>query len=73
MNELLYVGGEKPETIRWGCRTKVISDMLPPSRTLKTKYTVKGLKKKTTYYVRVRYYDGEGYSVWSKTKKIKTK
>ena len=39
----------------------------------KTKYVVKGLKKKTTYYVRVRYYDGEGYSVWSKTKKIKTK
>lgn len=32
-----------------------------------------GLKKKTTYDVRVRYYDGKGYSSWSKVKKIKTK
>lgn len=39
----------------------------------KTKGTIKGLKKKTTYYVRVRYYDGTGYSAWSKVKKIKTK
>ena len=38
----------------------------------KTKAVIKGLKKKTTYYVRVRYYDGTGYSKWSKTKKIKT-
>ena len=34
---------------------------------------IKGLKKKTTYYVRVRYSDGTGYSAWSKVKKIKTK
>ena len=39
----------------------------------KTKYAIKGLKKKTTYYVRVRYYDGVGYSAWSKVKKVKTK
>ena len=39
----------------------------------KTKYTIKGLSKKTTYYVRVRYYDGVGYSDWSKGKKVKTK
>ena len=39
----------------------------------KTKATIKGLQKKTTYYVRVRYYDGAGYSAWSKAKKIKTK
>ena len=39
----------------------------------KTKYAIKGLKKKTTYYVRVRYYDGTGYSAWSKVKKVKTK
>ena len=39
----------------------------------KTKTTIKGLKKKTTYYVRVRYYDGVGYSAWSKVKKVKTK
>ena len=35
--------------------------------------TIKGLKKNTTYYVRVRYFDGTGYSKWSKVKKIKTK
>ena len=34
---------------------------------------IKGLKKKTTYYVRVRYFDGRGYSAWSKVKKVKTK
>ena len=39
----------------------------------KTKYVIKGLTKKTTYYVRVRYYDGTGYSAWSKVKKVKTK
>ena len=39
----------------------------------KTKATIKGLAKKTTYYVRVRYYDGTGYSAWSKVKKVKTK
>ena len=39
----------------------------------KTKTTIKGLKKKTTYYVRVRYFDGVGYSAWSKVKKVKTK
>ena len=39
----------------------------------KTKYAIKGLSKKTTYYVRVRYFDGVGYSKWSKAKKVKTK
>ncbi len=39
----------------------------------KKKATIKGLKKKTTYYVRVRYSDGKGYSKWSSFKKIKTK
>ncbi|MCF0229851.1 MAG: hypothetical protein HUJ76_09210 [Parasporobacterium sp.] len=40
----------------------------------KTKVTVKGLNSKTTYYVRVRYLDGNGgVSKWSKVKKIKTK
>ena len=39
----------------------------------KTKTTIKGLAKKTTYYVRVRYFDGVGYSAWSKVKKVKTK
>ncbi|MBQ2627908.1 MAG: fibronectin type III domain-containing protein, partial [Eubacterium sp.] len=39
----------------------------------KTKAVIRGLKRKTTYYVRVRYYDGTGYSKWSKVKKIKTK
>ena len=39
----------------------------------KTKYAIKGLKKKTKYYVRVRYFDGTGYSAWSKVKSVKTK
>ena len=39
----------------------------------RTSASVKGLRKKTTYYLRVRYYDGNGYSKWSKVKKIKTK
>ena len=40
----------------------------------KTKQSVKGLEKNTTYYVRIRYTDGAGgYSKWSSTKKFKTK
>ena len=39
----------------------------------KKKAVIRGLSKKTTYYVRVRYYDGVGYSAWSKVKKVKTK
>lgn len=38
----------------------------------KTKITLK-LKKKKTYYIRVRYKGAEGYSEWSKVKKVKTK
>ena len=38
----------------------------------KTSAAVKVLKKNTTYYIRIRYFDGTGYSKWS-TKKIKTK
>ena len=39
----------------------------------RTKAVIKGLSKGTTYYVRVRYFDGTGYSNWSKVKKVKTK
>lgn len=40
----------------------------------KTKLKIKGLKKNTTYYVRVRYSDNKGgYSKWSKIQKVKTK
>ena len=40
----------------------------------KAKLQIKGLAKKTTYYVRVRYTDGYGgYSEWSKVKTVKTK
>ena len=43
----------------------------------KTKATVKGLKKKTNYYVQYRSYKTVGsatyYSKWSGTKKAKTK
>ena len=38
----------------------------------KTKVTLK-LKKKTTYYVRVRYKGTDGFSKWSKVKKVRTK
>ena len=39
----------------------------------KTRTTIKKLKKKTKYYVRVRYFDGIGYSIWSNLNSIKTK
>jgi len=39
----------------------------------KIKAVVKGLKAKTTYFVRIRYFDGTGYSKWSGAKKVKTK
>jgi hypothetical protein len=39
----------------------------------RTKAVIKGLSKGTTYYVRVRYFDGTGYSNWSKVKRIRTK
>ena len=38
----------------------------------KTKVTLK-LQKKTTYYIRVRYKAADGFSKWSKVKKVKTK
>ena len=38
----------------------------------KTKVTLK-LRKKTTYYIRVRYKAADGFSKWSKVKKVKTK
>ena len=40
----------------------------------KTKYAIKGLQRKSVYYVRVRYTDGAGgYSNWSNVKRAKTK
>lgn len=36
----------------------------------KTIVTIKGLKRKTRYYIRIRYFDGKEYSAWSKVKKI---
>lgn len=43
----------------------------------KTAYTIKKLKKKTNYYVRIRTYEtinsSTGYSKWSKVVKVKTK
>ena len=38
----------------------------------KTKAAIKGLKKKTKYYIRVRYFDGAGYSAWSKVRSVRT-
>ena len=46
-------------------------------QTKKTKYIIKKLKKKKTYYIRVRAYKMDGkkkvYGKWSKVKKIKVK
>ena len=46
-------------------------------QTKKTKYTIKKLKKKKTYYIRVRAYKMNGkkkvYGKWSKVKKVKRK
>lgn len=54
------------KTFATGAKTKRVGGK-------KTRVTLK-LKKKTTYYVRVRYSDGKGgYSNWSKVKKVKTK
>ena len=40
----------------------------------KTKTNITGLQRKTTYFVRVRYSDGNGgYSLWSKVKRFRTK
>lgn len=39
----------------------------------KTSYTIKKLKAKKKYYIRIRTYKGKCYSVWSKKKSIKTK
>lgn len=41
--------------------------------TRKLKYTIKKLKKKKTYYFRVRGVNGKKYGVWSKVKKVKIK
>lgn len=38
----------------------------------KTKIVLK-LQKKTTHYIRVRYVGKDGYSKWTKVKKVKTK
>jgi hypothetical protein len=40
----------------------------------KTSLTIKGLKSKTTYYVRMRYIDKTGgVSNWSAVRKVRTK
>lgn len=39
----------------------------------RTSAVIKGLKKNKKYYVRVRYYNGKGYSAWSKVKTVKTR
>ena len=39
----------------------------------KSKVTLKGLQKKTVYYIRVRYVGAGGVSNWSAVKRVKTK
>lgn len=60
------------------CRKKSFSgNTLKMYRTSGLKYTLKGLKRKTTYYVRIRAYKRVGgkdyYSKWSAKKNVKTK
>ena len=63
-----YPAGQA-EAVDAYCR-KMLAEL--PHLDKKTKLTLK-LKKKTTYYVRVRYVGADGYSNWSKVKKVKTK
>ena len=53
------------KTFKKDVRTKTVGKK-------KTKVTLK-LQKKTTYYIRVRYKAADGFSKWSKVKKVKTK
>ena len=39
----------------------------------KTKYVLRGLQRKTMYYIRVRYVDADGVSGWSRVKRARTK
>ena len=69
---------KKIKNIEVQCSTKknFPTDETKKKTIRKTKKSVKftGLKKKTTYFVRVRYCDGAGgYSKWSAVKQIKTK
>lgn len=56
--------------------TPTFTDSTTVTRALKktkTSLTVKGLKRKTNYYVRVRYVGINGVSQWSKIRRIRTK
>lgn len=67
---------KKIKSVQIQCATdKAFRNIVKTATVKKSKASakIKGLKKKTTYYVRVRYSDGTGYSAWSKVKKIKTK
>ena len=55
------------KSFRTGVKSKILG------RT-KTKLSLKKLKSKTKYFVRVRYYDGKGgFSKWSSVKAVKVK
>lgn len=72
------VAGAAGYEVQYSTSKKFTKKTTKSKTTKKTSYTVKGLKDKTTYYVRVRAYklDENGkkvYSKWTSTTKVKTK
>ena len=63
------------KTIQIQYSTDPTFDQNPVTKTIgknKTEVVLK-LKKKTTYYIRLRYVGKDGFSNWSKVKKVKMK
>ena len=72
------VAGAAGYEVQYSTSKKFTKKTTKSKTTKKTSYTVKSLKDKTTYYVRVRAYklDKNGkkvYSKWTSTTKVKTK
>lgn len=69
------IKGVKGYQIRW-CENRRFNGY-EQKTTSKTKMTLKGLSKKTTYFIKVRAYKMSGkkklYGTWSKVKKVKVK
>jgi beta-glucanase (GH16 family) len=69
------IKGVKGYQVRW-CDNKKFNGY-EEKRTSKTKYTLKGLEKKATYFIKVRAYKVSNgrklYGAWSKVKRVKIK
>jgi len=77
-NAVKKVAGAAGYEVQYSTSKKFTKKTTKSKTTKKTSYTVKSLKDKTTYYVRVRAYklDKNGkkvYSKWTSTTKVKTK